>query len=190
MSKEMRLLQRPVLLAAMLLFVLCAARGNAAEEIRGEAKVISGNGITVGKRAVQLFGIKAPGLQDICPINDVKMRCGIVAWSELIKIADGQFVSCDVEVVPDREVATVTEPTIGGARPGASAGLKTNVQFATCYISETDLNEALVRSGWAKAVPEHTDRYQVDENDARESRRGLWANGSKSAKKKKRRKTR
>ena len=124
----------------------------AAEEIRGEATVISGNEIRMGKRAVRLFGITAPGLDDMCTVGDAKIRCGIVAWAELIKLADGRHISCDVETKNAEAI------------------------FATCYISEADLNEALVRSGWAKAVPEQTDRYVVDETDAKESRRGLWSN--------------
>lgn len=124
---------------------------DAAEEIRGEAKVISGNEIHVGKRAVRLFGIAAPGLDDLCELGDAKIRCGIVSWAELIKLADGRYVSCDVETKDTQAV------------------------FATCYLSETDLNEALVRSGWARAVQEQTDRYVVDETDAKESQRGLWS---------------
>lgn len=132
----------------------------AAEEIRGKAKVISGNEIHIGKRVVRLFGMTAPELDDICPLGDAKIRCGIVAWSELIKLADGRYISCDVET---KDAQTV---------------------FATCYMSEADLNEALVRSGWAKAVPEQTDRYVVDETDAKESQRGLWSHYKPSRKRK------
>lgn len=131
----------------------------AAEEIRGEAKVVSGNEIRVGKRVVRLFGMTAPGLDDLCPVSDAKLRCGIVAWAELIKLADGRYISCDVETKAEGAV------------------------FATCYISEADLNEALVRSGWARAAPDQTDRYVVDEADAQESQRGLWSNYKPSKKK-------
>lgn len=137
----------------------------AAEEIRGEAKVISGNELHVGKRAVRLFGITAPGLDDQCAVGGAKIRCGIVAWAELIKLADGRYISCDVESKSEEAI------------------------FATCYISEVDMNEALVRSGWAKTVLEQTDRYAVDETDAKESQRGLWSGykpprGKKGGKKK------
>lgn len=129
----------------------CGFMARAADEIRGEAKVVSGNEIQVGKYTVRMYGVSAPALTDICTVGDAKIRCGIVAWAELIKLADGRYVSCDVET-----------------KDGATA-------YATCYISETDLNEALVRSGWARAVPAQTERYVVDENDAKESQRGLWS---------------
>jgi endonuclease YncB( thermonuclease family) len=141
-----------LLAGAIILFLLFEAGVAAAEEIRGDAQVISGNEMVVGDKSVRLFGIAAPGLDDTCKVNDANIKCGIVAWGELIKLADGQYVSCDVETVSD-----------------------TKQPYATCYISETDLNEALVRAGWAKAVLQQTDRYAVDQADAKESRRGLWA---------------
>ncbi len=135
----------------------------AAEEVRGEADVISGNEIVVGKKTVRLFGMSAPGLKDTCTVDGVDLKCGVIAWAELIALADGRPISCDIEELP---------PESG--KPSTS-GL-----YGTCYIGETDVNEALVRSGWANAVPEHTDRYEVDETDAKESGRGLWAVGKKA----------
>jgi endonuclease YncB( thermonuclease family) len=159
-----RLLAGRLLLGGALLLSLGAA-ARAADEIHGDATVISGNEIQVGKRIVRLFGIVAPGLQDTCDINEAKMKCGIVAWAELIKLADGQEVSCDAEELP-----------AGVAPPKSDMPFV----FGTCYIGETDLNEAMVRSGWARAVLPQTDRYEVDESDAKDSRRGLWSNQVKS----------
>lgn len=151
---------RAVLVAVV---ALAGAAGAAwADEFKGEANAISGNEIEVGKRKVRLFGISAPELKEICEINDAKVKCGIVAWSELIKLVDGQLISCDTEELP---------PGAAVPEPGAT--------YATCYIGETDVNEAMVRSGWASAVPEQTDRYEVDETDARQSERGFWAASEK-----------
>lgn len=142
--------------------VMLAAPSLAAEELRGLADVVSGNEIVVGKRTVRLFGISAPDMKNICEINEIKVKCGIIGWAELIKLADGQQISCDREELPE----------------GVPAKDK-SAQYWTCYIGETDVNEAMVRSGWASAVPEQTDRYEVDETDAKESGRGLWSNDRK-----------
>jgi len=144
------------------LIAMLAAPAMAAEEIRGEANVVSGSEIVIGKKTVRLFGISAPGLKETCEVNEATIKCGIVAWAELIKLADGQQVSCDREELP-------------AEAPAADK----SAEFGTCYIGETDLNEAMVRSGWANAVPEHTERYEVDEADAKESGRGLWSEGGK-----------
>jgi len=150
-------------LACGAILALLALPVQAADEIKGEANVVSGNEIVVGKKTVRLFGMSAPDLKETCEVHDAQIKCGIVAWAELIKLADGQLVSCDKEELP-------------ADAPGAA---DKSVEFGTCYIGETDLNEAMVRSGWANAVPEQTDRYEVDEADAKESGRGLWAEGGK-----------
>jgi endonuclease YncB( thermonuclease family) len=151
------------MLAGGALIALLTMPALAADEIKGEANVISGNEILVGKKTVRLFGMSAPDLKETCDVNEAKIKCGIVAWAELIKLADGQAVSCDREELP----------------AGATAVDK-SAEYGTCYIGETDLNEAMVRSGWANAVSEQTDRYEVDEADAKDSGRGLWAEGGKS----------
>ena len=136
---------------ACAVFVL-ASMPATGEELRGFASVQSGNQILIGKRIVRLFGIKAPSKGDVCEIEEAKMKCGIVAWSELIRLADGRHVSCDIELKK-----------------------KNQPDFASCYVGERDVNEGMVRSGWAKAVRQQTDRYVVDEDDAKNFKRGLWA---------------
>jgi len=123
-----------------------------AQEIEGIADVRSGNEIAVGETRVRLYGSNAPGLKDTCESGERRFRCGVTAWAELILLADGRRVSCDVE-----------------KRRGSGGSV-----FATCYVGERDINEALVRSGWAEAAQD-VDRYRADQEDARRSRRGLWA---------------
>lgn len=184
------------LAALMVLAVLLVPPAvQAADEIRGNAKISSGNELVVGKRKVWLYGIRAPALDETCENNQAEFRCGVVAWAELIKLADGQFVSCDLEPAASRKEAAAEknaddDKTPPPDSPDPPIVLPPNTVFATCYLGETDLNEALVRSGWAKAVPAHTDRYVVDENDARESQRGLWALPTKKSRKKARKKGR
>ena len=141
-------------LSVFLTFAAVALTSTAANsnELGGFASVQSGNQILIGKRIVRLFGIRAPQKDDICQIDEPKIKCGIVAWSELIRFADGWHVSCDIELKA-----------------------KDGPDYATCYIGERDINEAMVRSGWAKAVRTQTDRYGVDEDDAKNFNRGLWA---------------
>ena len=101
----------------------------AAEEVRGYASVKSGNEILIGKRIIRLFGIRAPKIDGICQIESAKMKCGVVAWSQLIQRVDGWHLSCEIELK---------------AKNG-------NI-YATCYSGERDINEGMVRIGWAKAI--------------------------------------
>ncbi|MBO42703.1 MAG: hypothetical protein CMM28_03180 [Rhodospirillaceae bacterium] len=139
-----------VTMALSVLFLSFEAR---AKEISGVATVLSGDLLSVGKQKIRLFGVVAPSKTQSCLVNAAIMRCGIVSWAALIKIADGVFLSCDIE--------KVTSKTAG-------------IIYATCYAGEHDIAEEHVRSGWAKAYVEQTDRYKVDEDDARQSNRGLW----------------
>ena len=145
-------------LSLFLIFVAVTLQSSPAdsEEFSGFASVQSGNQILIGKRVVRLFGIRAPQRDDICQIGEQHMKCGVVAWSELIRLADGWHVSCDIELKA-----------------------KDGTDYATCYIGERDVNENMVRSGWAKAMRKQTNRYVVDEDDAKNFNRGLWANAKR-----------
>ena len=124
-----------------------------AAELQGTAMVIAGDEMRIEQRRVRLFGVRAPEPKAVCDIDGLRVQCGAVALGELIKLADGHHVSCDVEKEDPK-----AEPVL-----------------ATCYVDETDVNEAMVRSGWARIAKEETDRYAVDEADARDGGRGLWA---------------
>lgn len=133
------------------LSVFCLAATAGAEEINGIAEVRSGNEIALSGTVVRLYGLEAPAADEKCELIEGRYHCGIVAWAELIKLADGRSLSCDIESHTDDGLPVVT-----------------------CYLGERDINEALVRSGWAEA---HGDvaRYEVEQAEARRARRGLWA---------------
>ena len=155
----MPLLERSIFaLSLFLIFVAVTLKSSPAnsEEVSGFASVQSGNQILIGKRVVRLFGIRAPQRDDICQIGEQHMKCGVVAWSELIRLADGWHVSCDIELKA-----------------------KDGTDYATCYIGERDVNETMVRSGWAKAMRKQTKRYVVDEDDAKNFNRGHWASAKR-----------
>jgi endonuclease YncB( thermonuclease family) len=136
---------------AFLLCFLLAPHISSAEEFSGIAEVQSGSQVSVNGTVLRLFGLHTPDPDSRCDLSDGQYRCGIIAWAELIKLADGRDISCDYE----------------------SDG-KGGVPLATCYLGERDINEALVLSGWAEARAD-IERYQVDQAEARRARRGLWA---------------
>ncbi len=122
-----------------------------AEEITGTARVRSGNEITLGDASLRLYGVAAPAPEALCDAGDGDIQCGIIAWAELIRLADGKELSCDIER-RDKELGLI----------------------ATCYFGEQDINEALVNSGWAEA-DDTIERYHVEQEEARRARRGMWA---------------
>ena len=139
--------------ALSLCVLLPLAAGPAhAQEVEGIAAVRSANEIGVAGTTLRLYGALAPNPGDSCDTGERSFQCGIIAWAELIRLADGHRLSCDIEAQRSAD----------------------GVPYATCYVGERDVNEALVRSGWAEAA-EGIERYRVDQEDARRARRGLWA---------------
>jgi len=147
---QMNVLVRSAFGLWALLSLAVASAG--AQEIEGVAVVRSANEIGVADTTVRLYGSLAPNPGDSCDTAERSFQCGIIAWGELIRLADGHRLSCDIEAQRSAD----------------------GVPYATCYVGERDINEALVRSGWAEAA-QGVERYRVDQEDARRARRGLWA---------------
>ena len=46
--------------------------------------------------------------------------------------------------------------------------------IAVCWLGDEDLNDWLVRNGWALAYRRYSQDYVDAENEAREHKRGIW----------------
>ena len=121
--------------------------------IRGNATALDGATLLIVDKKVRLYGVTAPDKAQKCKINAAVTRCGVIAWAELIRRAEGVYLSCDVEKKAQKTPGHIV---------------------ATCYAGEHDIAEHMVRSGWAKARYGETERYKVDEDAARQGERGLW----------------
>jgi endonuclease YncB( thermonuclease family) len=139
-----------ILLAALAI----AAPAPTAPTITGQATVIDGDTIRVGKTTIRLFGIDAPEADQRC--DDAEGRpynCGLLAADVLMEEIGGAEVSC-VTINIDRYGRTV----------------------AVCQARGRDLGDAMVRRGYAVDVPFYSGgRYSAAEKEAKEARRGLWS---------------
>lgn len=136
-----------------LMLVISAAAGEAgaAEAIRGQARVIDGDTIQVGEQRIRLAGIDAPERAQYCG----PVRCGEVAKSQADKLLQGRTVTC----IPE-----------GGDKYGR--------MVASCGITIAgDLQENLVRGGYAISTAEYDERYWAAEQEACRAKRGIWATG-------------
>lgn len=119
--------------------------------ISGHARVVSGDGLTVGGRQVRLFGIDAPEPDQTCTRDGESTPCGRAAADALAARVKGKAVHCT-------------------ARRDGGDGLV----LAVCRADGHDLADLMVSDGWAVAVPEETDAYVGEENRASDDHRGLW----------------
>jgi endonuclease YncB( thermonuclease family) len=127
--------------------------GSALAAITGPPRIVDGDTLEIGAQRVRLFGIDAPPLDQPCQHGGQAYQCGRVARAALWDLVGGRDVSCE-------------QARASSARDGLVA--------AICRAGGIDLNEAMVRSGWALADRTATDRYAALETQAKQARRGLW----------------
>jgi endonuclease YncB( thermonuclease family) len=114
--------------------------------------VLDGDTLRVGDQVVRLDGIVVPARGSLCRgPGQTEVDCGSAAANALASLVRGNAVEC----------------TIRHDDQGRAAG--------TCMAGATQLNEALVLDGWARA---DTADLRQPEAAARAAGRGIWRPGS------------
>lgn len=122
--------------------------------VAGQARVIDGDTLDIGGERVRLHGIDAPEMRQACAAPDGDWPCGAWARDELSRLIGGGVLSC-TGVERDRYDRLV----------------------AACHAGGQDLGAALVERGAAVAYRRYSHAYVRQEDQARQARRGLWAQG-------------
>jgi endonuclease YncB( thermonuclease family) len=161
--------RRPPFLIALIIIAIVAAIGSGVHEwqsrptakppartgeaFTGRPRVVDGDSLELAGHRVRLFGIDAPeGRQDCRDARGRVYACGRDARDALAQTIGNQSVSC------------------------APVGESYNRDVAVCTAGGRDLSEAMVRSGHALELRQHSrGRYSDAEREARNARRGLWA---------------
>lgn len=116
-----------------------------------EIKVIDGDSIYLDRQEIRLEGIDAPEYHQQCYNENGKLYdCGRKAFKAL-KLILKEDVVCKT-VAKDRYKRKV----------------------AVCYSGGKNLNEEMVKQGWAVAYDRYTDDYVDDEKTAKNGKKGLW----------------
>jgi len=143
------------LLAAAVIVIFATRYANGeqyGEKFTGVPYTIDAGTIRIGNVTIRLHGIDAPGPQKTCKRADGKpWRCGWEATMALANIVGEHWVTCK----PRRS---------GAARPVA----------AVCRAGTLDINEWMVRNGWAEASRRTSRSYGDAEREAKAARRGIW----------------
>jgi len=120
--------------------------------LTGQASVIDADTIDIRGQRVRLQGVDAPESSQIClDANNRKWRCGQQASLALADLIGRGHVTC----------------TISGLD-------KYNRQIGTCSTGGTEINQWLVRAGWAVAYRKYSRAYVPDEAAAKRDRVGIW----------------
>ena len=122
-----------------------------AKTIIGIATVIDGDTIHINNNKIRLHGIDAPENNQTCLDEDKNWECGKQSTFELKKIINEQNVKCQTTDID-----------------------KYKRYVAICYINNLNINQTMVRKGWAIAYRHYSDAFIKDEDYARKNKVGIW----------------
>ena len=134
-----------------------------AQEIIGIPKIIDGDTIYINEYKIRLEGIDAPEMRQQCKKESFKIsflisftfyedyKCGRVSKVKLINKINTSEIKC-ISSSKDRYKRYI----------------------ATCFKGKTNLNQWMVRNGFAIAYRRYSKKYVPDEVFAKENKLGLW----------------
>jgi endonuclease YncB( thermonuclease family) len=117
-----------------------------------DVSVVDADTLLVDGKIVQLFGIDAPELGQLCLHDGVTFHCGILAAFELHKLLD-------LQIEPPR------------CKP--MDAVNPNGLFV-CIAGHSDLAATLLHAGYVLAVPGANPDYTEAQESAKEANYGLW----------------
>ena len=137
-----------------LLLLIGPARSALAQQdqIQGPVRIVDGDTLDVGSTRVRLWGIDAPESHQQCERDGAQYACGTEATAYLSAIIAARAVVCEPRTL-DRYKRTV----------------------ALCRVAGEDSGAAMVAAGWAVAFTRYSRDYALQEREAHEARRGIWA---------------
>ena len=147
----------------IIIILLVLLSNSIAEEISGIPKVVDGDTVHIDNYKLRLEGIDAPEMRQQCKKESFKISlfigftfykdysCGRVSKEKLITKIDTTEIKC-ISSSKDRYKRYI----------------------ATCYKGKTNLNQWMVRNGFAIAYRRYSKSYVSDEEFAKENKLGIW----------------
>ena len=132
------------------LFVLAlSSTAHAQAPVSGTGQAKDGDSLMVGGTEVRLFGIDAPEWDQHCQKNGQDWSCGSAAADKLRDLVTGRNVVC------------------------SSVGMDEHKRvLGRCMAGATDVNRAMVASGYAVAFRRYSSDYVSAEDSAKVNKRG------------------
>jgi endonuclease YncB( thermonuclease family) len=140
-----------IILLNIFFIVLFININSYAKTIIGKVKIIDGDTIHIKSNKIRLHGIDAPETKQTCKIDNEEWYCGKQSTKELKKLINKQNVEC---VINDVDIY--------------------NRYVAICYVDEININQWMVKNGWAIAYRYYSKDYINEEEYADDNKLGIW----------------
>tara|TARA_B110000967_G_C18796147_1_gene515863 strand:- start:632 stop:1102 length:471 start_codon:yes stop_codon:yes gene_type:complete len=124
-----------------------------ASQILGVPSIIDGDTIRILNKRIRFHGIDTPEKNQICHRNSKEYNCGKEATDALTNKIDGKLVVCQVQKKLDRYKRYI----------------------GVCFLKDVNLNQWMVKNGYAVAYRRYSKDYIRDEEYAKENNLGLWS---------------
>ena len=162
--KKRPLIALPIIIALLIIYILeregsvkSLFNSTATSLISNNVRVVDGDTIVLDGIKIRLKGIDAPESKQECisysgANRRTKIPCGEIATAELNNIIGKNKVHCSNE---GKDIY--------------------NRQLSYCYVGEVNINEEMVRRGYAVAAIKYDKSFKLDEKLAKSTKEGLWA---------------
>lgn len=117
-----------------------------------QVRIIDGDTIRFDTQNIRLYGIDAPELNQTCQNKNILEKCGVESKDFLSSLLVGKTLECD-----DRGFD------------------RWNRKLSVCRANGLDINQLMVRNGWAIAYREYSSNYVLDEEYASSQSLGMWS---------------
>tara|TARA_Y100001970_G_C13731948_1_gene601900 strand:- start:72 stop:551 length:480 start_codon:yes stop_codon:yes gene_type:complete len=146
-------MEQKILIFKLLFFILLIINNSALtkEIVEGKAKVIDGDTIHIGKNKIRLHGIDAPEKNQKCFLSENEWNCGEISSTNLFNLIGSKKIKCTI-ISQDRYKRDI----------------------AICYINNLNINQWMVKNGWALAYTYYSHDYIEEEKFAEKNKLGIW----------------
>ena len=145
--------QKILIFKLLVIFCLClySFSSFSKEKIIGKAITIDGDTIHIGKNKIRLHGIDAPEYKQTCTIDKEIWNCGIESKIALENFILKKEVNCEIiDVDQYRRFVGI------------------------CFLENQNVNQYMVRNGWAIAYKYYSLKFVNDEEFAKKNKLGIW----------------
>ena len=149
--------------ARIVIIILISFFDVLAEEISGIPKIVDGDTVHIDKYKIRLEGIDAPEIRQKCKKEYFKITapigytfyinylCGKVSTEKLNNKINKSKITCKI-----------------------FSQDKYKRYLATCFKNKLNLNQWMVKNGYAVAYRRYSKKYVQEEEFAKENKLGLW----------------